>query len=396
MFWVCLTGLSLAIWLYLLLGRGFYWRADQRLGVAPDPGSWPEAVAVIPARNEAQSIGAVIAAHMATDYPGAFSVVLVDDGSTDGTAALARRAALGASRRLDMVPAPPLEEGWTGKLAAMATGVARARETAPGARYILFTDADILMASDALRLLVAKAEDEDLALASLMARLDARGRWGATLIPPFIYFFQKLYPFRRANHPKSRVAAAAGGCMLVRRDALEAAGGLEPIRDRLIDDCALAALVKDPRGARRRIWLGLADGEALSLRDNRRLSSVWTMVARTAFAQLGCSTAALVGTVVAMALIYLAPVIGVIAFPLHRNETALALALAAFAAMLFSYQPTARLYRQPPWRLVLLPIAAGYYTAMTISSAVQHWRGRGGRWKGRVYPARGARLTGER
>ncbi len=381
-----LAFLALASWIYLAFWRADFWRADQRLGDAPDPADWPAVAAVIPARDEAASIGAVVAAHMASDYPGAFSVIVVDDASADGTADLARAAATEA-RPLDVILAPPLEPGWTGKLAAQRAGIERARETAPEARYLLLCDADIVFAPHALRRLVARAEDENLALASLMARLDARGTWGKLLIPAFVYFFQKLYPFPLANDPASRVAAAAGGCMLVRRDALEASGGVEAIRTRLIDDCALAERLKrEGAGAPRRIWLGLADEEAKSLRDNRAFASIRAMVERTAFAQLGHSWPMLAGAVLGLALVYLVPPLAIVSALLGGSLAAAGFGLAAWAIMAATYAPTVKLYGEPAWKAVLLPAAAFFYTLMTISSAVQHERGEGGRWKGRAYP----------
>ncbi|MEE2692125.1 MAG: glycosyltransferase [Pseudomonadota bacterium] len=382
-----LAFLALASWIYLAFWRADYWRAAERLGDSPAPAAWPAVVAVIPARDEAASIAEAVAAHMASDYPGAFTLVIVDDASTDGTADIARRAGEGGARRLDIIAAPPLEPGWTGKLAAQRAGVDHARATAPDARYLLLCDADIVFAPDALRRLVAKAEAEGLALVSLMARLDARGFWGGLLAPAFVYFFQKLYPFPRVNDPESSVAAAAGGCMLARRDALEAAGGIDSIRTRLIDDCALAQRMKrEGAGAPRPIWLGLAEDETRSLRDNRELSSFWSMVARTAFAQLGHSWPLLAGTVAGMTIIYLVPACAVLAFPFHHDGPAAGFGLAAWAIMAATYRPTAALYGQAGWRAALLPLAAFFYVLMTIFSAVQHERGEGGSWKGRTYP----------
>lgn len=382
-----LAFLALAAWIYLAFAHADFWRAEQRLGDAPAPAQWPEVVAVIPARDEAASIGAVIAAHQASDYPGAFSIVVVDDASADGTGDIARRAAEAGPRRLDVVTAPPLEQGWTGKLAAQRAGLAHARETAPDARYLLLCDADITLSPDALRRLVARAEAEGLALASLMAKLDARENWAALLIPAFVFFFQKLYPFPRVNDPANRTAAAAGGCMLARREALDAAGGLEAIRDKLIDDCALARLVKrEGPGAPRRIWLGLANDEATSLRDNRDLSSIWSMVTRTAFAQLDHSWPMLAGTVAGMILLYLVPPLCVLTVLSTGAWAAAGFGVASWAIMTALYRPTVALYGEPAAKALLLPAAAVLYTAMTVASAAQHQRGEGGRWKGRIYP----------
>jgi hopene-associated glycosyltransferase HpnB len=231
---------------------------------------------------------------------------------------------------------------------------------------------------------VAKAEQENLALASLMARLDARGPWASFLIPAFIYFFQKLYPFPRANDPDDSLAAAAGGCMLARRDAVDAIGGMGAIRSALIDDCAFARAIKNLTPSTK-IWIGLASDEAVSLRDNRELESIWNMVARTAYAQLGYSPLMLAGTVLGMALIYLAAPLIILTMFWHWNFAALFYAAGALALMAYTYWPTLRLYGRAPWEAALLPAAAALYTAMTISSALRHWRGEGGRWKGRTY-----------
>jgi len=376
--------LILAAWGYLLGFRGFYWRAKARLDPAPDPEIWPEVVAVIPARNEAATIGAVVKAHLASDYPGDFSLVLVDDHSSDGTADIARSAIGDSTRAIDVVESKELPAGWTGKLWAVHQGLERARGLRPHAKYVLLADADIRLSFDALRRLVAKAEQEDLSLASLMARLDARGVWGGLLVPAFVYFFQMLYPFPRANDVNDNVAAAAGGCMLARADALSAVGGVQAFKGALIDDCALARAIKDLRPASK-IWLGLADSEAISLRDNRPLSSIWNMVARTAYAQLQFSSALLAMTALGMALVFLGPAFMALSFAWHRDLAALSLAIAAWGLMAASYWPTLKLYRQEPWQAALLPFAAAFYGAMTISSAVRHWRGRGGAWKGRHY-----------
>ena len=388
---------SLVAWMYLLFRRGGFWRADQRLADAPDadarPKDWPEIVAVIPARDEAETIGAVVQAHLACDYPGAFSVILVDDGSSDGTADIARRAAdeltaeeaAAETRPFTIIDAPEKPPGWSGKLWAVHAGLAEARKTAPDAAYVLLTDADIIAAPDTLRRLAAKAEADGLALASLMARLDAHGSWGGLLIPAFIYFFQKLFPFACVNDASDDTAAAAGGFMLARADALDAIGGVESVKGDLIDDCALARRLKDI-GPATKIWLGLAEDEAVSRRDNRSLGSVWNMVARTAYAQLGFSPLLLAGTLIGMGLIYLAPPLIALTLVWHGSLLAVLLALTAWGLMAYSYWPTLKLYSREPWEASLLPVAAGFYTAMTLSSALRHWRGQGGQWKGRVYP----------
>lgn len=390
--------IALAAWVYLLFCRAGFWRADQRLDHAETAQSafaaWPEVVAVIPARDEAEAIGAVLSAHLACDYPGRFSVILSDDGSTDGTADIARRAAEEASRDsgakerdFSIVRTPEKPAGWSGKLWAVHNGLAHAKETTPDAAYVLLTDADIVAATDTLRRMVAKAETGGLSLASLMAHLDARAQWGGILIPAFIYFFQMLYPFARANDPADNMAAAAGGFMLVRADALHAIGGVESIKSDLIDDCALARRIKDISPTSK-IWIGLAEEEAVSRRDNRSLHSVWNMVARTAYAQLGYSPVMLAGTLIGMALIYLAPPLIALTLFWHGSSVAVLLALVTWGLMAYSYWPTLKLYGREPWEASLLPLAAGLYTAMTFSSAMRHWRGQGGQWKGRTYAGR--------
>lgn len=368
---------TVLIWLWLLVFRGRFWCADQRLSAAPATSEWPGVAVVIPARNEAGAIRDVCAAHAASDYQGRVALVVVDDASSDETGALARRA--GA----EVLDAEPLPAGWSGKLWALDQGIRAALSLVPDAKWLLLTDADIVHRPETLGKLVAFGEARGLAMVSLMARLDSRGIWGGLLMPAFVFFFQKLYPFALVNRPDHGCAAAAGGCVLIRREALEAIGGISSIRGALIDDCTLAATVKR---SGRAIWLGLSTGEVISLRDNRPLGSIWTMVTRTAFTQLHHSAALLTGSVLGMALVYLAPpwllIFGAVAgSPLHMATGAVSLAL-----MIIAYAPTLRLYEQPFWRAALLPVAAALFMAMTVASAVQHWRGRGGRWKGRTYP----------
>jgi hopene-associated glycosyltransferase HpnB len=366
---------AVAAWAFLALARLAAHRGAPRLDPAPAPADAPAVAAVIPARNEAQSIGAVIAALRASDYPGGLSVVLVDDGSTDGTADAARGAA--GSLDLSIIAAPPLQKGWSGKLAAVHAGVAAADRHA---RYLLFIDADIALAPATLSTLVAHAERERLDLVSLMARLDSRGFWGALLVPAFVFFFQKLYPFHRINED---AAAAAGGCMLIRRETYDRAGGVAAFKDALIDDCAMARAIRSAGG---RLSLSLADEEARSLRDNRSLASIWSMVERTAFTQLRHSWALVALAFAGMGLLYwTAPVIFV-ASAFVGDKASMTLALAAFALMMTAYRPTARLYGLGLAGTAMLPVAAFLYALMTVSSAIRHASGKGGAWKGRVYP----------
>ena len=370
-----LAAATLAAWLYLLFGHGGFWRADQRLDAPGDViGAWPAVAAVVPARNEAAVIGQTLRSLLAQDYPGDLVVIVVDDESDDGTAAVARGAGVvvvgGVARPV----------GWVGKTWALAQGVEAAAAAAPEARYLWFSDADIEHGPGVLRALVAKAEAERLDLVSLMARLQCEGGWERLLIPAFVFFFQMLYPFRRVNDPARPTAAAAGGCMLVRRAALAAAGGLDAIAGELIDDCALARALK-PGGP---IWLGLAT-ESLSVRPYAGLGDIWDMVARSAYTQLRHSPVLLAGTVVGMTLIYLVPPASAVAGVFGGFGPAAGLGAAGWFAMAVAYAPTLRFYRQPAVAGVVLPAVAALYTLMTLDSALRWRRGEGGRWKGRRY-----------
>lgn len=382
LFW--LSAGALAAWLWLLTLHGRFWRADIRLPDAPEPAAWPSVVAVIPARDEAQSIAAIVKAHLATDYPGDFRLIIVDDSSSDGTAARAREAA-GGDPRLCVLAGAPLAPGWTGKLWAQQQGIALALAEAPD--WLLLCDADIRFGAQTVRRLVAFAERERLSLASLMSRLDSRGGIASLLIPSFIFFFQKLYPFAWVNDARRRTAGAAGGVMLVRAGAVRAHDLPASIRGALIDDCALAARVKHgpPAG---RLWLGLArQVEAVSLRDNRALASIWTMVRRTAYAQLGYSPLFLVGALLGMVWLYLTGPVALLLWPLTGQGWAALVGAAAWTAMAVALAPTLADYGKPRILGFALPLAGLLYTAMTFDSAWSTWRGRGGRWKNRSYPS---------
>lgn len=379
----CLT------WFGLIAFWGGFWRADQRLPEAEPPEHWPDVVAVIPARDEAETIDKIVRAHAEALYPGNFRLIVVDDGSQDATAQLAQQSA--GDRDITVIPAPPLHDGWSGKMNAVSAGLEEARLIAPEARYVLLTDADIVHEHRTLADLVAFAEAHQLAMVSLMARLDSRGFWGWLLIPAFVFFFQKLYPFALVNEPGHPIAAAAGGCILVRRDVLDAAGGIDAIKDELIDDCALGRLIKRHDGGQR-IFLGLADREVISLRDNTSLHSIWTMVSRTAFAQLNRSALLLGACIIGMGLLYVVPIaamvsvgFGILPFsPL--DPITFAAGYVALWWMGTAYSMTVQRYGLHwTWSLTL-PFAAMIYTAMTVGSAIQHWHGRGGQWKGRTYP----------
>jgi hopene-associated glycosyltransferase HpnB len=370
-----LAGIALAIWLYLVFAHGGFWLCRERDdGVPPRPAAWPGVLAVVPARNEADGIAASIGSLLAQDYP-ALSIVLVDDDSSDGTADAARRAAanIGGTERLTIVTGQPLPPGWTGKLWAEKQGIAAAETRAP--KYLFLTDADIVHAADTASWLVAHAEAHGLVLTSLTAKWRCDNLAERVHIPAFIFFFQMLYPFRWVNRPDHRMAGAAGGCMLVRADALRAAGGIDVIRDALIDDCALAAALK----AQGPIWLGLTD-RAQSIRPYPGWGDIRRMVSRSAYAQLRYSPLLLAGTVLGMALTYLVPP----AMALFAGGWAQVLGIAAWLLMAVSFQPTLRYYRASPlWGLVL-PAITVLYMLYTLDSAYQYAAGKGGVWKGRV------------
>ena len=404
---------SAAAWVYLVAAHGGYWLTGQRLpgtarsaatpatsaattvGPGSDAGSraWPAVVAVVPARNEADSLPVTLPTLLRQDYPGEFRVVLVDDGSDDGTGPVAtelgEKSAGDGGAALTVVAGRPRPDGWAGKVWAMAQGFEAVGDTP---RYVLFTDADIAWGPTALRDLVQAAEADDRDLISQMVLLRAQTPWEQVIVPAFVYFFAQLYPFAAVNDPRSRTAAGAGGCMLIRRSALEAAGGLAPIRGALIDDVAFAALLKR-NGSR--IWLGLTT-DIRSARPYPNLASLWHMIARSAYTQLRYNPALLTGTIVGLLLLYAAPPAGAITALIAAltgsaaGATGAATAVTGFAGLLgwvlmtISYLPMLRLYRLSPLRAPALPFVALLYAAMTADSARRHYSGRAVSWRGRA------------
>ncbi|MGV9851180.1 glycosyltransferase [Streptomyces sp. NPDC003442] len=421
---------SLAAWLWLLLGQGFFWRTDVRLPRTgpdgsgppepggfgpPEPAVWPSVAVVVPARDESAVLPASLPSLLAQDYPGPAEIFLIDDGSSDGTGKLARELA-DEHGGLPLTVDSPGEPGpgWTGKLWAVRHGMALAttrlaadrrdmdgadrrdtdgadrkdadgrdadRKDDGGVDYLLLTDADIAHEPDSLRELVRAAEANGLDLVSQMARLRVVTYWERLIVPAFVYFFAQLYPFRWVNRPRGRTAAAAGGCVLLRREAAERAGVPEAIRQAVIDDVALSRAVKRSGG---RIWLGLAD-RVDSVRPYPRLGELWRMVSRSAYTQLRHNPLVLLMTVAGLAVVYLVPPAAVVAGVLTGRPAPSALGAAAWALMAGSYIPMLRYYRQTLWLAPLLPLTALLYLLMTVDSAVRHHLGQGAAWKGRTY-----------
>jgi len=367
-----------AIWLYLLLGRGGFWRMPHAPPQGKLPARPPRVVAVIPARNEAAVVGNAIRSLARQEYPTEFQIVLVDDHSSDDTADAARLAA--PAGVLTIVRARPLPPGWSGKLWAVAEGIRHAQSLDPD--YFLLTDADIVHPPENLATLVVRAELGNYDLVSYMATLRCRTLAERALIPAFVLFFFMLYPPAWIRSARHRTAGAAGGCMLVRRATLESIGGIRAIAGNLIDDCALARAVKNGGG---RVWLGLSP-RTRSTREYATFGEIGSMISRTAFTQLHHSALLLIGTVFGLLITYLAPPL--LAIGAIGRGPGYAAGLGAFAWLLMSiaYCPIVRYYRCSPLWAPLLPLVAAFYLGATVHSAVSHWRGRGGMWKGRVAP----------
>jgi hopene-associated glycosyltransferase HpnB len=371
------AALTLAIWIYLAFFRGGFWREFSRRPEQPDlpAGSAPRIVAVVPARDEADVVGRAVGSLAAQVTPGYFHVVLVDDHSSDGTAAIARATA--TDDALTVVSAGPLPAGWKGKLWAVSEGVRHVATLQPD--YLLLTDADIVHAPGTVAGLAARAESEGYDLVSYMATLACTTPAESALVPAFVFFFFLLYPPVWIRNARRATAGAAGGCILIRYRTLEKIGGIAAIRGELIDDCALARAVKRSGG---RVWLGLGR-ETHSIRPYRTFGEVGAMISRSAFTQLHHSTVLLVGTIAGLLLTYLAPPLLTILAP----QPARGMAASAWLLMAICSSPALRFYRRAWFAAPLLPLVALFYAGATVHSAVSYWRGAGGQWKGRVQDA---------
>ncbi|GBQ79783.1 glycosyltransferase [Gluconacetobacter johannae DSM 13595] len=378
MLWLVLSLLSVLIWVVLVFFHGRFWQAGPILAPArPDGAAWPAVCIVVPARDEAESVRACVASLLGQDYPGPLRLILVDDNSTDGTGALAR-AVPDPLGRLTVITGQERPAGWSGKLWAVAQGVAEARRQVPDEEgFVFLTDADIQHDPLHLATLVAKAQADGLDQVSEMVELNCQSVAEQMLVPAFVFFFALLYPFARVNDPRSRVAGAAGGSILIRRGALARIGGIESLRGALIDDCTLAVRVKRSGG---RLYLGHSR-LARSIRPYPHPRDIWRMVARTAYVQLRYSPVLLAGTVLGMVLVWIAPML----FALSGHGATRLLGVLAWGASMASFLPTLRRFRLSPAWAPLLPLVAVFYTAATIGSAIDHHRGRGVVWKSRAY-----------
>jgi hopene-associated glycosyltransferase HpnB len=358
--------LSLCAWLYLFFAHGEFWRSRPQLSPAI-PQEKPHVDIIVPARDEAETIQAAIGSLLAQDYAGEFRVILVDDNSTDNTASLA-----GEAPNLQIIRLNSKPSGWSGKLWALHEGIAASHSP-----IVLLTDADIVHQPAHLASLVAKLVESRLDMVSEMVRLNCSSPAERMLVPAFVYFFQMLYPFARVNNPRSAVAAAAGGTVLVRREALARMGGIEAIKEALIDDVALATAVKRSGP----IFLGHSQ-LAASIRPYAQLSDMWHMISRTAFTQLRYSASLLLLTIAALSVVWLVPPWAA----LFGRGWVFGCGLAACLLAALSYIPTLMRYQRSVLWVFALPPIALFYMAATIASAVNYWRGRGASWKNRAYP----------
>ncbi|AIF48060.1 glycosyltransferase [Dyella japonica] len=363
--WAFLCAIVPALmWLGLLLVPWRPWSTREHLEADPSSSARLDDITVlIPARNEAEVIGTTLRALQAQGA--GLQIIVIDDQSTDGTAAVAS-----AFANVRVIPGTPLPDGWAGKLWALEQG--RQHVHTP---LTLLLDADIELRPGMLTTLLSHKQREQRRFVSIMADLRRTSFWDRLLLPAFVYYFKLLYPFAVSNSRSTLVAAGAGGCILLDTDMLERIGGFASLRDALIDDCTLARQVKRAGG---RTWIGLSR-DVVSLRPYGSFDSIHRMVARSAFTQLGYSTALLLVVTMLFLLAYGAP-LALLGAP-HLWP----LAWVALLAMMLGYLPMLRYYRMPLWWALLLPLGAALYLGMTWSSAIRYWRGVRSQWKGRVY-----------
>ncbi|WP_238569015.1 glycosyltransferase [Xenococcus sp. PCC 7305] len=384
--------MSLLIWLFLLLFWGQFWRGQVNLDlcyplVANEQDTYnqqyPNVWAIVPARNEAEVISDSLSSLLKQNYPGEFNIVLVDDQSSDQTIPVAQETTqnLNCLDKLHIAKGKNLPAGWKGKIWAIAQGVdyISAQNIKPD--YFLLTDGDIQHDQHNLQKLVGFAEVKQLDLVSLMVLLRCQSFWEKLLIPAFVFFFEKLYPFDWVNNPQKSIAAAAGGCILIRRQTLETIGGIAAIKDALIDDCSLAQKVK---AQNYKIWLGLTSTN-ISLRPYDDLKSIWDMVARSAYTQLDYSVWLLITAVIGMIILYLSSPIALIIGIIYQSFAIACFGMGIWLLMAIAYFPTIKLYQLSPWWCFTLPVIAFLYVLMTVDSARKHWLGQGENWKGRIY-----------
>jgi hopene-associated glycosyltransferase HpnB len=369
MYWNYLAEIGCLIWLAIILLPWRPWGTREFMDSSSTSSEADlfDITALIPARNEAEAIGRTLSSLQAQGHD--LKIVLVDDQSTDGTAAVAQALGIKNLRILSGEPLPP---DWSGKLWALEQGFRHVNTP-----LTLLIDADIELEPGILENLRQKLKENSLHLISLMAQMRMRSLWERLLIPAFVYFFKMLYPFRLSNSNFTGVAAAAGGCILLETRLIKEIGGFKTIRNELIDDCTLAKQVK-ARGYR--TWVGLTHS-VRSLRPYENLAGIWNMVARSAFCQLRYSPTLLAGTTAVMIIVFWLPLAGLF-FPSVSAKIISALAL---AAMMFSYLPTLKFYGLSRAFASALPFIGTLYLAMTWSSAIRYWAGAGSRWKDRYY-----------
>ena len=368
-FFLVMSIFASLVWFIVLVLPWRPWLNGETLEPMRDAGyDISELTVLIPARNEAEVIIATLQG-LAGQGGGRLKVVLVDDGSDDDTASLAKQV---EGVDLTIINSQTLPDGWSGKLWALEQGIRQVKTT-----WTLLLDADIFLAPGMVAALIGKAKSDNRQFVSIMASLRMVSFWESLLMPAFIYFFKLLYPFRLANSDFPYVAAAAGGCILLETRLIAQIGGFSAIRGEIIDDCNLAKQVKQ-RG--NRIWIGQSHS-AVSLRKYEGLKPIWDMVARCAFAQLHYSIHWLALCTGLLSALFLAPLAGIVC----GEGAARAWSLLAYAAMMACFLPTLIYYRRNAAWALLLPIIATLYLAMTGDSAISYWRGVRSQWKNRIY-----------